>query len=176
MPAIGMSPSEVICSKCSTELQTEALKCARCSCFMHLRCSDLPMYMLIRFKTSQSQYICRGCILTEGNPDSLKEAEESITQNMQLEKDIIEDAAHDSSIMHSPEGKVKDTEETGKKEENLNNNNIQQPKIDPPKNKSVCKYYLMRECKHGRLGNACRFSHPKIWAKFSKNGDRRGGL
>ena len=43
------------------------------------------------------------------------------------------------------------------------------------KNRPICKYYLMRECVHGRLGKECRFSHPKICINFAKNGDRRGG-
>jgi hypothetical protein len=37
----------------------------------------------------------------------------------------------------------------------------------------VCKYYLRRECKYGRKGDDCRFSHPKLCPKFTKFGGRR---
>ena len=123
--------------------------------------------MLIRFKTSQSQYICRACVLGEGTPESLKEAEENIVQNMDLEKIAIEDAAKDT---------VDDSVNLVPTDEPNNNlsNETQEVKIDP-KNKTVCKYYLRRECQHGRSGKDCRFSHPKICIKFSKNGDRNGG-
>ena len=162
MPSIGTSPSETNCYKCLVELQTEALKCARCNSHMHLRCSELPLYMLLRFKTSQSQYICQSCVLGEGSPEALKEAEENLIENMELEKAAIEEAAKvaDDSINVVPE--VADDKGPGKIRA-------------PVKNKAVCKYYLMRECQHGRLGKTCNFSHPKICVKFSKNGDRRGG-
>ena len=162
MPSIGTSPSETNCYKCLAELQTEALKCARCNSHMHLRCSELPLYMLLRFKTSQSQYICQSCVLGEGSPEALKEAEENLIENMELEKAAIEEAAKaaDDSISVVPE--VADNKGPGKIRASV-------------KNKAVCKYYLMRECQHGRLGKTCHFSHPKICVKFSKNGDRRGG-
>ena len=93
MPAIIPSPPETTCSKCMVTLDTEALKCNRCSVLMHLRCSDLPMYLLLRYKTSQAQYICRACVLGEGNPESLKEAQVELTATIEREKNAINAAA-----------------------------------------------------------------------------------
>ena len=40
---------------------------------------------------------------------------------------------------------------------------------------AVCKYYVKRECVHGRAGKECKFRHPKICPRYAKNGDRNGG-
>ena len=82
MPAIAASPAESNCAKCLARLESEALKCSRCSILSHLRCSDLPEYMLLRFKTSQAAFVCRACVLGEGNPESLEEAAKLIKQIM----------------------------------------------------------------------------------------------
>ena len=97
MPAI-VEVAEETCSKCLVHLESEALKCARCSCLLHLRCSDLPVYLLIRYKTSQSKYVCRAFVLAEGNSDSLKEAKENITKLMKLEEKAIKAAIDSANV------------------------------------------------------------------------------
>ena len=39
----------------------------------------------------------------------------------------------------------------------------------------VCRYYLRKECKHGRKGQDCEFDHPKMCFNFIKRGDKAGG-
>ena len=96
MPAIISSPSETNCAKCVSVLGAVCLKCSRCSSLLHLRCSDLSPYMLLRYKTSQSAYICRACVLSEGDPDSLKEAQDAIDQLLENEVKSIENAAKEA--------------------------------------------------------------------------------
>ena len=55
--------------------------------------------MLLRLKTSQASYVCRGCVLKEGNESSLKEAEEQIETIMQKEKEATESAAEGSILL-----------------------------------------------------------------------------
>ena len=54
--------------------------------------------MLLRYKTSQAQYICRGCVLGEGDPESLEEARGKIEATIRAEEIVIEGAAKDQDI------------------------------------------------------------------------------
>ena len=35
-----------------------------------------------------------------------------------------------------------------------------------------CRYYLQGQCKHGRKGVTCQYSHPKICLRYIKKGER----
>ena len=174
MPAIVETDAGSCCSKCLAKLESEALKCARRSSQLHLRCSDLPVYLLLRYKTSQAQYVCRACVLAEGDPTSLKEAQEGIEKLLETEEKVIREAAEDStSIVEDVVNSSKKTdgnESTPNTDIVLDENSNSQKKDMP-----ICKYYLRRECQFGRLGKDCKFQHPRICQRFSKNGDRRGG-
>ena len=39
----------------------------------------------------------------------------------------------------------------------------------------VCKFYLQKSCKHGKKGEGCKYSHPKLCFNFIRRGNRRGG-
>ena len=58
--------------------------------------------------------------------------------------------------------------------ENQANKNERQNSNDK-KSKTICKYYLQKECRYGRVGKECNFSHPKMCVKFTNNGDKKGG-
>ena len=181
MHAISRSPPETNCAKCVMQLESEGLKCSRCTAWMHLRCSDLPIYMLLRLKTSQASYVCRGCVLKEGNESSLKEAEEYIETIMQKEKEATESAAEASILLENSQsigdGSTPQQVENSKSVNTCEND----PKIDESGNlasstkKPTCKFFLRRSCKHGRRGTACKFDHPKLCFKYTKNGDMKGG-
>ena len=176
MPAIATSPTETCCTKCLTALDTEALKCSRCSVLLHLRCSDLPMYMLLRFKTSQAQYICRACVLSEGNPQSLKEAETELEQVLEREKNTVNEAADDSKLSEKSDCESNNhgcvADDHGNQ---LSVNN--QVKIDPSDkdNRPHCRYYLRGNCKHGRKGTKCAYKHPPLCLKYMAKADSNGG-
>ena len=180
MHALSQSPTETNCAKCVLQLESEALKCSRCTVWMHLRCSDLPTYMLLRLKTSQASYVCRGCVLKEGNESSLKEAEEQIEAIMLKEEEAIESAAAEASILEGSQTIADGTPNQVEKNESINTSDLDQKNgvsgnLSSSTKKPTCKFYLRRSCKHGRRGTACQFDHPKLCFKYIKNGDMKGG-
>ena len=188
MPAITTSSAESnCCAKCLVRLESVSLKCTRCSILCHLRCSDLPEYMLLRFKTSQAAYICRACVLGEGDPESLKEEQELIKQIIINEEKTIEAAAKDSNCsIDDAMKKVENCEETCDISETVLSvtNNVSSNVISDEsarnltKNQNkrkVCRYFLRRTCMHGAKGEACKFEHPKLCYKFIRNGSKNGG-
>ena len=42
-------------------------------------------------------------------------------------------------------------------------------------NDTICRYYLKKSCNHGKKGDGCNFTHPKLCFNFIKRGDKRGG-
>ena len=179
MHALSQSPTETNCAKCVPQHESEALKCSRCSVWMHLRCSDLPTYMLLRLKTSQASYVCRGCVLKEGNESSLKEAEEQIETIMQKEKEATKAAAEASILLdgsqNTADGMTPNKEDGNKSVNDSDQKNDISGNLASSTKKATCKFYLRRSCKHGRRGTACQFDHPKLCFKYTKNGDMRGG-
>ena len=43
------------------------------------------------------------------------------------------------------------------------------------KNQKICKHYQIGKCKHGRKGEGCNFSHPKLCRNFIRLGNRKRG-
>lgn len=166
MHAISTSPAEVNCAKCLVGLETESLKCSRCSSHMHLRCSDLPVYMLLRLKTSQASYNCRACVLGEGDSANLSLQEASLIEIMEREEAVIKDAAADGSeidevnTINEQPNPVKRDDESSK---------------DRSSKSQVCKFYMRKECRHGVKGKTCNFEHPALCYKYIRNGTNQGG-
>ena len=57
------------CSSCMNELEKMAQRCKNCHCFIHLRCSNLPKYMLVRLMNTQNSFSCSKCIRTKEMPE-----------------------------------------------------------------------------------------------------------
>ena len=140
--------------------------------------------MLLRFKTSQAAFVCRACVLGEGNPESLEEAAKLIKQIMLNEEKstviVAEDinCSIDVLLKENVDGNTETLSTTGENRvvtpENQANKNERQNSNDK-KSKTICKYYLQKECRYGRVGKECNFSHPKMCVKFTNNGDKKGG-
>ena len=140
--------------------------------------------MQLRYKTSLSAYICRACVLSEGDPDSLKEAQDAIDQLLENEEKSIENTAKEADELVSFTELVSRNDPqdiTNGKSDQIDvrkeNQSIpsRQTNNEQMKITSICKFYARRECKNGRIGKNCNFRHPKICPAFSKNGNRRGG-
>ena len=166
--------------KCMASLGEECIKCSRCSTLIHLRCSDLPEYMLLRLKTSQASFICRGCVLTEGIPESLAEQTQKIASIVEKEEEIIKEAAAEAQSVksdgaHSDHCEASKTSSTACKNPTAANkdNNNKSPILND--NRANCRYYLRGNCKHGRKGAKCPFKHPPLCLKFVANADMSGG-
>ena len=109
-------------------------------------------------------------MLGEGDPDSLKAAEGKIGEIMKAEEEAVKKAADELSYSIDDMMASQEKNTTEKVEENNevpadNNKNTEKP---------TCRYYIMRNCKHGRLGKGCNFAHPKICISYARNGDRKG--
>ena len=70
MPALTTTASDnTICSSCMNELEEMALRCKNCHCYIHLRCSNLPEYMLVRLMNTQNSFSCNKCVRTKEMPE-----------------------------------------------------------------------------------------------------------
>ena len=170
MPAVISSSPEATCMKCTSTLDSLGLKCSRCSAVNHLRCSDLPIYVLLRYKTSQSAFVCRACVLAEGNPESLQEAQKLLEEVMAREEAKIESDLVDSE--NGDDEKIKEKTQSTPPEQKTSEF---QDKKDDVRQSATCKFYLRQACKNGRKGTDCKYSHPKLCFKFIKHGDRKSG-
>ena len=111
-----------------------AVKCAKCQVFVHLRCTGLPEYQLVRLAVSQAQFSCANCVKT-------KDVEDEERYNAEV-TNIREKIAKEISIIDQLEDGSKSaaaSEEDTPKEETNNSNS---------KSKAICRYFLRRECKY----------------------------
>ena len=116
-------------------------------------------------------------MLSEGNPTSLKEAQDQIVAIMEREELAVKEAAEDSANSSlTLESDIANTKSSGSNSAaNVNANINQKKESEEDSSKTVCKFFLRQACKHGRKGNDCTFSHPKVCFKYTRHGDRRGG-
>ena len=217
-PALTSTPEdETLCSSCHIKLDSGGLKCAKCQTFVHLRCSQLPLYQLVRFAKRNAQFWCVRCCKADigdaeydeetGALEELidreraivlrsKEDDESSTVNTEEQigqrqanaaaETLNQDGAGNTDRNQTTSNQARPTAVTDNQNANtvtfhnlLNQTqqagNTGNQNASIPNNSPICKFYAMRQCNHGRLGNGCRFRHPKICPAFSRNGDRRGG-
>ena len=154
MVAIISSPSETCCYKCLIELESECLKCSHCSSSIHFRCSDLPVYALLRLKTSQASYVCRTCVFGSVDQENIKSQEALVRSILEKEEKTVKYATIESD--RSDNGiEVNDSSDPVITTEQMP---VEQ-KID--KAKPTCKYYMQKSCRFGRKGVGCKFSHPR---------------
>ena len=172
MPAISNSVGVSNCAKCLIPLEDENIKCDRCKSLMHLRCSDLPVYMLLRFRTSQAVYICRACVLGEGDPENLKVQQEKIESTISKEENAIKAGAIESEVNDS---KNENKNEDDPIEKDESGKDTLPEVLDQCSNVPDCKFYLRGTCKHGKKGSACSYKHPALCFKFTTKGDLKGG-
>ena len=65
IPPASDGEARPICKSCAGELADVALKCTNCKGHIHLRCSGMPEYQLVRLSVSQASYMCWGCVKTK---------------------------------------------------------------------------------------------------------------
>ena len=176
MPTIITSPEEANCSKCLVPLEEECIKCSRCSVLTHLRCSDLPDYMLLRLKTSQASYICRACVLAEGDPESLAQQTQKIVLIMEKEEQTIRQAADEANTSNNEKAEDEENEMPGESQQARQADlNVKAPSdkgTTQKGKKSICKFFKSRTCKHGAKGDGCPYLHPPKCLSFLKHGTK----
>ena len=162
-----------VCVSCLGLLTETALKCKNCQALVHLRCSGMPEYQLVRFAVTQAAYTCGKCVKSKDMNEERFEAElTKIRETMAMEESIIEQTQREAD---------RNTLDDTNGNEDQNNQNVNtivnsdSSKKPEAATASICRYYIKRECKYGRAGNECKFRHPKICPRFSKDGDRKAG-
>lgn len=147
----------------------ECLKCRTCKKFIHANCTHLPVYAIVNFLNTRSQYTCEGCVRQQlGEQDDrqfalvytlLDREKESDQSNKDNDKENT--TAQDGECDVEPNLEVpSDISPT------TNNINLQK---DERKNK-ICYFYKNNQCKFGRKGQDCPFAHPNLCNRYKFNG------
>ena len=188
-PVLTAPPAQdVLCTSCMTRLDSGGLKCCKCQKFIHLSCSELPKYLMVRYAVSSAQYCCIRCCKTEMGEEKYEEELQSISDLMVREGLLIIPAAVDApslpnqdqtstfhQIIDSIQNGDRTTAEVSTETIETSPPNDIVTRIDESKNKANCKYYLNGLCKHGKKGTNCKYTHPPLCYKFIKKGDLAGG-
>ena len=178
--------SDSSCAQCMSPLNTNSLKCMRCASMLHLRCSGLPEYHIVRLATTQTSYMCQKCVRSELEDEKYDEeiaqvkalisAEEAVIKsiNDEMQNDTINSELMSQANVNRS---VNDTNEGARSSENITafinteDNSVVQNKSD--EKRTVCRFYLQKSCKHGSKGTNCNYRHPKLCYKLIRNGARK---
>ena len=96
-PALTAPPSQdVLCTSCMTRMDSGGLKCSKCQNFIHLSCSELPKYLMVRYAVSIAHYCCIRCYKNETGVEKYEEELQSISELMVRERLLIIPAAVDA--------------------------------------------------------------------------------
>ena len=192
MPAITTTASnETMCDSCMNNLGEMALRCKNCMCYIHLRCSDLPEYTLVRLMNTQNSYSCIKCVRTKEmleekfEEDILKlreliaKEESSIEQLNREANDTVIDATRTEESTNLPSDETDPVSASSVNPVGVvatNNASFSVANRTTPENivskKKLCKYYVYRTCKHGQKGEGCSYNHPKKCLKFVNYGNK----
>ena len=176
MPAITAIPATLdgeirpTCSRCIGELAEAALECKNCMSCVHLRCSGLPEYQLVRFTCSKAQFECATCVKTKDMTETKYDEETTkVREIMAKEESLVEKAEKEANIT-ATESTVNETMDKNHEAEKKDGGDTKSKITE-----KVCHHFINRKCKHGPKGEGCKFNHPKICKFFAKYGDKRGG-
>ena len=182
-PALTAPPENTKCVSCEAALDSGALKCSKCSQFVHLFCSNYPRYALIRLATSGVQYCCIRCLKVEVTEEKYNDEFKEIDDLIEREKAIIIPNSQNSQKPvrtfsqltgeNNGNSTIEEGNNDGRSQTMQNSENEAETDAPPPpqKNRAFCKYFKTKSCKHGAKGNDCAFSHPQKCLKFLKFGE-----
>ena len=180
------------CLVCDKHLQECGVKCCECKRAVHIECTELPLYHLIRLASSRTAYMCERCVRGSDrvdyaeleadiqhlrrrqavdSADDMEETTEASAPNLSqlpLTQDIHKDdeARIEGWASNSSEDKSSKVQRTVRPEA--------QRREDKQKHK-ICKFSKAGACKYGRTGNGCHYSHPKkcySYIRHGKKGDK----
>ncbi|KAK3882771.1 hypothetical protein Pcinc_004629 [Petrolisthes cinctipes] len=57
-----VKPNKELCNKCTKEVSTPAIRCDQCKNLLHVSCTQLPCYTVIKYFTSRIQFTCENCV------------------------------------------------------------------------------------------------------------------
>ena len=147
------------CTRCSSDVMKDHLKCDNCGQLTHLSCSSLPDYMLVRFLKSETGYMCETCVKARWSSDKLFDTQNLIRNTKQSEKETkkqVADSKRTAPLTGTPKS--------------------------PSKELSICQRFRRGVCPHGMKGKKlvdgrkCAYAHPPKCHKFLAGGnDKRFG-
>ena len=121
MKSYSKSPEGGTCKQCLCGLGAAALKCMKCTAYVHLRCSGLPEYHVVRLASSQTSYMCVACVgadfADDGYEQELRSVQEIISKEMEsikeLDGDVTIDKLMASDTESAAEGVIPDQASSG---------------------------------------------------------------
>ena len=163
------TPAESQCSVCDQTIAGRSLKCGGagkpgCGKFTHLKCSELPAYMLVKFEKTRTIYHCPRCVAADVG-EAYEECLSRVQRELQEENEQPVDPNSIEPSISQDQEREEPVNRTGGETENESQN----------RRKKVCKYYNIKACKYGARGNVggiCPFRHPKKCLKYIRHGDR----
>ena len=195
MSALSRAPAESMCPDCGEEVTGLALKCGSgssgrsgksgCEKYVHLRCSQLPSYCLVRFDVSRASYLCKACVRLDGGD----QYEESLRKIEDLLRHPDPNPTSPSTDMENSGGtpslvtQIADARNSSGNliGERSNGTSTQTPRPtgrEEQMRPEVCPEYIKKKCrfgKSGRVGGSCQFSHPRLCLRFLKRGNTPEG-
>ena len=143
------------CTRCSSDVLEDHLKCDFCGKLTHLSCSSLPDYMLVRFLKSETGFMCETCVREKWSSEKIFDAQNRIRNTKEKEKEAKQGADSKRKSAAPPTS---------------------------PEMISICQRYRRGLCPHGMKGRKlvdgkmCAYAHPTKCRKFlSAGNDQRFG-
>ena len=125
MPAITNTTSnESVCSFCHVSLDNLCVKCQKCKSLIHMTCTGLPEYQLVRLAVTSVSYVCMKCVETEAEPEAYASEIERIIQCKTREKALCHvNNFHDSidDLITTPVNPVNENSNTRNADYRQNN-------------------------------------------------------
>ena len=182
----NLPPADTNCLACNEPCLLECLKCRTCKKFVHTDCSLLPVYAVVTYMTTRSQFTCNGCIKQQLGDQcdrqfaivySLINKEKETKQQLTNDKDSSKDSENNKANTDDiPENESAGLIPTEKYSAAANERTEVQSDMLPKTNKNddrknkICYFYKHNQCKFGRKGRDCPYAHPNLCNKYKVNG------
>ena len=163
------------CAECKTDYAYELGDSYTDTCF---QCKK-PAHNCEAFQKLRSEpekkmpagfvWLCNTCFdqaTQPGLPDKNNE-QSHVEPNITLENQMLNKSDSNTNI----ENDMSSIDIHQNKTEDSSKQKLREDRSGRP----VCKYYMRRECRHGKRGDGCDFEHPNMCFKFIQRGERPGG-
>ena len=172
--------------------------CSFCSSYIHVKCSGLPVYCIIRHDVTSASYLCKSCVKNEA--DQQYDASFYMITTLLSTNNVDDDAAGSENLAQSTEDTSEETRPEEEETQSQSGNPSNTTNVEPSRQqeqlqtnyannsindaaRGVYKEFLKKKCPHGKsgkIGGTCPFSHPKIchWflrSRNKKDGCKKGG-
>ena len=201
---------DALCIRCDQKCSEMSLRCDECKEYIHVACSELPIYYLLQYFKNRSAFYCEICVIkkygdcleleakiktlrdalhtrhkdaSSGHSPSAPSASQVLTQpdlDQSLSSHLdVSSANHDATLQDRDSQRTATDHLTGgtSRDESKNGRHVVTTGGLPNngqqniRSATVCTHYRKKNCKFGRKGVGCKFSHPNICRRFVNYGD-----